>query len=77
VKDELKIGSIYNITHCRKGSFTIKVTDMDNTIMKDAVWVTGLITEGRTTTMMEYNQKTVGEEQPMRISFLTKIEEVK
>ena len=69
--DKLTVGKTYNITHCRKGSFTIKVTELNGE------WATGLITEGHTTTMLSENAKFEGEKQPMRISFLTKIEEVK
>jgi hypothetical protein len=69
--DKLVEGKTFNITHCRKGSFTIKVTDLQKE------WVTGEITEGHTTTLCEYNRKDVGESETIRISFLTKCEEVK
>jgi hypothetical protein len=70
-------GKTYNITHCRKGSFTFKVIDHDGTIGNDAEWVTGLITKGHTKTMLPENRKFEGEEETVRLSFLTKIEEVK
>jgi len=71
MKSKLKKGKTYNITHCRKGSFTIKVISFTEE------WVTCLITEGHTNTMLPENQKFEGEEETVRISFLTKIEEVK
>jgi hypothetical protein len=77
MKHDLRIGKTYNVTHCRKGSFTIKVTDLDGSIGNDAEWVTCLITEGHTTTLLPENQKFEGEKDTVRISFLTKIEEVK
>lgn len=67
---KMEIGKTYNVTHCRKGNFTVQV------ISETDAWVTGVITDGHTKTMCPENMKSVGEEQPMRKSFLRAIVEV-
>lgn len=60
---EYEINQIYNITHTRKGSFTVQVTSESDE------WVTGTIIEGETQAMCAYNKLYEGESVTMRKSF--------
>lgn len=62
---KLEVGKVYKIDHCRKGRFTCKIESVGD------VWATGLITEGETRALCEYNVKETGEEVTFRISFAT------
>ena len=66
----MEIGKIYNVTHSRKGNFTVKLLDQDDT------WSTVLMVAGHTTTMLRENQAFEGDEETLRTSFFTKCEEV-
>ena len=66
----MEVGKTYKVTHSRKGTFVVEVTKMT------AVWMTGVMQEGTTWTMISGNQKGVGDEVTLRIGFLRKIEEV-
>ena len=67
----MEIGRTYNVTHSRKGDFTIKLLNQDDT------WSTVLMVAGRTTTMLPENRAFKGDQTTIRTSFLTDIEEVK
>ena len=66
----MKKGKTYNIIHCRKGTFTIKVKSQTED------WVTGTIVDGETETMLADNKSFEGDEVTLRKTFLTKIKEV-
>lgn len=59
---EYEINQIYNITHTRKGSFTVQVTSESDE------WVTGTIIEGKANAIIDCNVKHQGDEITMRKS---------
>ena len=60
---DLKIDTTYVVNHSRKGTFTLKITNIDDT------WITGTIVEGKTRAIMSYNEKEIGEKITIRKSF--------
>jgi len=71
MEDKMKKGKTYNVTHCRKGSFTIKVKSQTED------WVTGTLIDGKPEVLVADNQVFEGEEITLRKTFLTKIKEIK
>lgn len=67
---EIEMGHIYKVTHSRKGTFTVQA------ISQNDEWFTGVIVEGQTRAMLDYNVRYEGEEVTMRKSFITAINEV-
>ena len=65
---KLEVGKIYKVKHTRKGNFTCKIKSVSGE------WATGLITEGETRALCEYNIKEAGEEVTFRIAFAAFIE---
>jgi hypothetical protein len=63
IKMSLLIGKKYNVNHTRKGKFTIMVSD------DDGDFVTGVIKEGTTKAIMDYNVKRKEEEVSVRKCF--------
>ena len=57
---ELKIGKIYDVVSVRKGKFRFKLTDQ----CKD--FATGVIIEGKAKAILEYNERSEGEEVSVR-----------
>ncbi len=66
----MEVGKTYKVTHARKGTFVVEVTGLSPT------WMTGVMVDGTTRTMMPENEKGAGEDVTLRISFLSDIEEV-
>ena len=67
---EYTLGSIYNITHARKGTVAVKVCEESND------WVTGVLVDGRPKMMNPYNNINKGEPITLRKSLITLAEEV-
>jgi hypothetical protein len=63
IERDIEVGKVYNCNHTRKGKFSLEVTDVGEE------WITGIITNGYTQTMMEYNSRSVGETETVRRSF--------
>lgn len=57
---KLEVGKAYKIKHSRKGSFTAVITKQCDT------WTTGVITNGYTNAIMDYNIREQGEEVTFR-----------
>jgi len=70
MEDKMLKGKIYNVVHCRKGSFTVKVTH------QDSEWMTGKLVEGNPTMLVAANEVSLGKGITLRNSFLTTISEV-
>ena len=67
---EFETDKTYNITHSRKGTFTLfveKVTDE---------WVEGIITNGHTTTMLRENRAEAGDGLLIRKSLISRASEI-
>lgn len=62
-------GQIYKVNHRRKGEFNLMVTTQDDT------WVTGLIVEGKASSILKYNEYGPSEEITIRKD-LCKFQEV-
>ena len=58
----IEIGKIYLVNHDRKGQFVIKVTSVRDD------FVTGIILNGHTSTMLHYNEQYEGELITIRMS---------
>ena len=63
-------GRLYNITHSRKGTFQIRVTDVGND------FVAGDLIKGRTNALCEDNVREEGERVEMRTTLIRKAVEV-
>jgi len=61
---EPEIGKIYDVDHCRKWKFTVRVMRVSDE------WVAGEIIEGHTNTIMDYNKQARWEVVDMRRSFV-------
>lgn len=61
----LEAGKIYHVSHCRKGNFTMQVTDVGET------WIGGTLIEGQTNAMLQENIVYEGEPLTVRASFCT------
>ena len=68
-KQNLEVGKTYKVNSSRKGRFQMKVTYQDET------WVKGIITDGKASAIMKYNEVEKGEEVTVRKS-LTRFEAV-
>jgi hypothetical protein len=68
---ELLVGTVYEVNHCRKGRFQLRVT------WQNEEWVKGVIVAGKAAAMCVHNERFEGEEVTIRRSFLSNIEEVK
>jgi len=62
---KIETGKIYNVSHNRKGNFTMMVESLDDE------WASGTIVEGKTKVMNNYNEKEKGEALTVRISLCT------
>ena len=62
---ELTIGKTYRVNSSRKGTFIGIVTQCDDT------WATVLITRGKASAMLDYNEREQGETVTVRRSFCT------
>lgn len=49
------IGGVYDVRHSRKGSFTMRVTDISGE------WLSGVIVKGTAKAIMSYNTREAGE----------------
>ena len=58
-----EVDKTYNINHSRKGEFALSVTKVDDE------WVTGRLVAGTPHYLNHYNEKELGEEMTVRISF--------
>ena len=59
----IEAGKTYLINCQRKGTFVARLTDVGEE------WATGVIVAGRSSAMMEYNARDIGEEVTVRRSF--------
>ena len=62
-KQKLEVGKIYKVNSERKGKFQMKLTYHDET------WATGIITDGKASAILQYNEVEKGEEVTVRKSF--------
>ena len=60
---EPKLGEVYEVSHTRKGNFTIKVTCIDEE------WVEGVVVDGEANAILQGNVKGEGEKVSLRKSF--------
>ncbi len=58
----VEVGKTYLVNHSRKGTFTARMTRVDDT------WATGVITGGHAGAMLDYNDRDKGEEVTMRLT---------
>lgn len=63
-------GKVYEVTHRRKGTFTLEVTNQNE------VWLEGIICNGFTKTLLPENSRSEGESVTIRKNFIDKAEEV-
>lgn len=61
----MEIGKTYLVNSSRKGTFTARLQRLDET------WATLLITAGKASALLEYNERKKGEEVTVRRSFCT------
>ena len=59
----LKIGHEYKVNHSRKGGFSMRITEDSD------IWVTGVITDGVSRGIRDYNTREKGEEITVRKAF--------
>lgn len=66
------VGDLVSVVHSRKGSFTMRITNMH-----DPEWISGIIEAGRANAILHYNVVNAGESITIRRSFaeITKIED--
>lgn len=62
---ELQDGKTYVVNSRRKGRFSMRLN------RHDGEWATGTIVGGKAEAMIDYNEREVGEEVTVRISFCT------
>jgi len=67
---KFEVGKTYRVAHSRKGRFTLKITGGDDE------FVTGLMVEGTTRTLLPENRTYTGEELTARTSLMQILEEV-
>ena len=60
---EIRVGKTYKVNHRRKGKFVMRVTEVD------PIWVTGVIVEGRTKAIIDYNTRDTGDTITVLVSF--------
>lgn len=60
---EVKVGKTYKVQSSRKGTFTARITSVDQT------WATGVIVSGKADAMLAYNEREQGEEVTVRREF--------
>lgn len=61
--EDIQVGKTYKINSSRKGTFTARLTMVDDT------WATGVIVSGKASAMLPYNEREEGEEVTVRRSF--------
>lgn len=61
----IEVGKTYKVVSSRKGTFTGVATDVSDE------WATILITKGKASAMLSYNEREKGEEVTVRRSFCT------
>jgi len=66
----MEIDKVYRIDHSRKGIFILKITSQDDT------WTTGVIVEGKTTTLNPANSCGEGEKVTLRTAFIRSAKEI-
>jgi len=58
-----EVGKSYNVNHCRKGEFSLSVTDVGKE------WITGRLIAGAPHYLNHYNEKELCESMTVRASF--------
>lgn len=60
-----QVGGTYSVRHSRKGQFCMRITAIRGE------WIDGVITSGRASALLEYNEVETGEEITVRDSLAT------
>lgn len=61
---KLEVGKTYVVTHQRKGTFAVRVTGQCDT------WTNGVVVDGKTTAMLDYNVAHAGDSVTCRTAFI-------